>query len=89
MLKPVTTGSLFVGTAVNKSNSDENKEVWVGKDQDNTDVTATLTNFTFNSENGWVDDKLIISGKSWVEVPVNPLANNARYGMTITLRSAS
>ena len=44
-----------------------------------------LTNFSFNSENGWVDDKLIISGKSWVEVPVNPLANNARYGMTIDI----
>lgn len=85
MLKPVTTGSLFVGSAVNKSNADENKEVWIGKDQDNSDVTATLTNFSFNSENGWVDDKLIISGKSWVEVPVNPLANNARYGMTIDI----
>lgn len=85
MLKPVTTGSLFIGTAVNKSNADQNKEVWVGKDQDDNDVTATLTNFSFNSENGWVDDKLIISGKSWVEVPVNPLANNARYGMTIDI----
>ena len=89
MRTPVTAGAMFIASAVNHSNSDENKEVWVGTNQDGTEVTATLSNFAFNSENGWVDDSLIISGNSYVEVPIAPLSNNARYGFTLDIEFTS
>ena len=89
MLEPVTAGALFIATTQNMTNASENKEVWVGKDQDGTSINATLNNFAFNSESGWVDDELLITGASSVEVPVAPLANNARYGFTLDLEFAS
>ena len=85
MLQPTKAGSLYIATAYSKSNVDENREVWRGSSQDDDDIDATLTNFSFNSENGWVDDELIISGNSWVEIPIKPLANNAQYGFTLDI----
>ena len=85
MLEPTKAGSTFMATAYNKSNVDGNREVWIGSNQDNVDVTASLSNFSFNSENGWIDDALVISGNSWVEIPVQPLANNAQYGFTLDI----
>ena len=89
MLQPVKAGSLFIGTAQNMTNSSENKEVWRGIDQDGTIVDGILHNFAFNSESGWVDDELLISGLSSVEIPITPLANNARYGFTLDIEFAS
>ena len=89
MLEPVTAGALFIATTKNMTNASDGKEVWVGKDQDGTDINAILNNFAFNSESGWVDDELLITGASSVEVPVAPLANNARYGFTLDLEFAS
>ena len=89
MLQPVKAGSLFIGTAQNMTNSSENKEVWRGIDQDGAIVDGILRNFGFNSESGWVDDELLISGVSSVEIPITPLANNARYGFTLDIEFAS
>ena len=85
MLSPAKAGSLYIATAYSKSNVDENKNIWRGVNQDDEDIDATLTNFSFNSENGWVDDELVISGNSWVEIPIAPLANNAQYGFTLDI----
>lgn len=85
MLEPAKAGSTFMATAYNKSNVDENREVWIGTNQDDDDITASLSNFSFNSENGWIDDALVISGNSWVEIPIQPLANNAQYGFTLDI----
>ena len=85
MLTPAKAGSLYMATAYNKSNVDENKNIWRGVNQDDEDIDATLTNFSFNSENGWIDDALVISGNSWVEIPIQPLANNAQYGFTLDI----
>ena len=89
MLQPVKAGSLFIGTAQNMTNSSENKEVWRGVDQDGAIVDGILHNFAFNSESGWVDDELLITGASSVEIPITPLANNARYGFTLDIEFAS
>ena len=89
MLQPVNAGAMFVGTAVNKSNSDERKQYFIGHDQEGNEVLGTLTNFAFNSESGWVDDELIISGNSHVEIPIQPLANNAKYGFTLDIEFTS
>ena len=89
MKQPVNAGAMFIGTAINKSNSDERKQYFIGHDQEGNEVLGTLTNFAFNSESGWVDDELIISGNSHVEIPVQPLANNARYGFTLDIEFTS
>ena len=89
MLQPITTASLFVGNAMDRTNSDERRDVFIGKDQDNNEVLANLYNFAYNNESGWVDDTLIISGNSYVELPIKPLENNAEYGFTLDIEFLS
>ena len=89
MKQPINAGAMFIGTAINKSNSDERKQYFIGHDQEGNEVLGTLTNFAFNSESGWVNDELIISGNSHVEIPVQPLVNNAKYGFTLDIEFTS
>ena len=89
MLQPVKAGSLFIGSAQNMTNSSENKEVWRGTDQDGAIIDGIFRDFAFNSESGWINDELLISGASSVEIPITPLANNAKYGFTLDLEFAS
>lgn len=89
MLQPIKAGSSFIATAVNRTNSDPNRSTWTGYNQDNTPIDATLVNFAFNSESGWMDDQIFITGKSHIEVPIKPLANNARYGFTLDIEFSS
>ena len=89
MLQPITTASLFVGSAMDKTNSDERRDVFIGVNQDGQEVLGNLYNFAYNSESGWVDDKLIISGNSYVELPIKPLENNAEYGFTLDIEFLS
>ena len=83
MLEPIKAGSMFMATAKNRTNGDPNRETWTGYNQDNNAIDCALYNFAFNSESGWMDDQLFITGNSYVEVPLQPLANNARYGFTL------
>ena len=83
LLEPIKAGSMFSATAQNRTNGDTNRDIWVGYDQDDNPVNAQLYNFSFNSESGWIDDQLLITGNSYVEIPVQPLANNAKYGFTL------
>ena len=85
MLVPIKAGSIFSATAQNRTNGDNNREVLVGYDQDDKVINAQLYNFSFNNESGWIDDQLLITGNSYVEIPVQPLANNARYGFTLDI----
>lgn len=89
MINETNAGLLFSGTAFNKTNSDQNKEVWIGKDQYGNQVQGTLVNFAFNNESGWVDDSLKISGSSHVEIPIKPLSDNARTGFTLDIEFLS
>ena len=89
MITETNAGLLFSGTAFNKTNSDQNKEVWIGKDQYGNPVQGTLFNFAFNNESGWVDDSLKISGSSHVEIPIKPLSDNARTGFTLDVEFLS
>lgn len=85
LIQPSTSGAVFLATARNRSNADENREVWQGVDQDGHKIDTILNNFTFNSENGWIDDALVISGDSGVEIPISPLADNAKYGFSLDI----
>ena len=89
ILQPVNAGAIFIGTAINKTNTDERKQYFIGHDQEGNEVLGTLSNFAYNSESGWVNDELIISGNSHVEIPVQPLANNAKYGFTLDIEFTS
>lgn len=85
MLEPTKTGAIFMGTAKDRTNSDTNRDVWQGIDQDDNIIDTVLSNFTFNSENGWINNALVISGDSTVEIPISPLSDNARYGFTLDI----
>lgn len=89
MITETNAGLLFSGTAFNKTNSDQNKEVWVGKDQYGNTIQGSLVNFAFNNESGWVNDSLIISGNSHVEIPIKPLSTNATTGFTLDIEFLS
>lgn len=85
LLTPSVSGSVFIGTAKNRSNADESRDVWQGENEDGTKINTILNNFTYNSENGWINDALVISGDSSVEIPISPLASNAKYGFTLDI----
>lgn len=86
---PATSGALFIASATNRSNSDANRDKLVGTDQDGNEITANLVNFSYNSNSGWVNDELIFNGIASVEIPIAPLADNARYGFTLDIEFTS
>ena len=89
MIQPANAGLIFSASAYNRTNADEGREVWKGNNQEGGVINATLTNFSFNNDSGWVDDSLIISGVSHVEVPVKPLVDNAKTGLTLDIEFLS
>ena len=86
---PIVTGATAIFTAKDRNNGDGDKEIWTGQDQDGNAITANLTNFAFNSDSGWVNDELLITGDSYIEIPVAPLVSNARYGFTLDIEFTS
>ena len=86
---PATAGGIFLASATDHSNSDQNRDKWVGVDQDGNEVIAQLEDFTFDSESGWVDNELVFGGVAKAVIPIKPLANNARYGFTLDLEFTS
>ena len=89
MLQPVNAGAMFIATSMNMTNSTENREIWVGKDQEGNIINATLNEFAFNQESGWINNELLMTGASSVDIPIAPLSNNARYGFTLDIEFAS
>ena len=85
MKEPVTAGATFIASAKNKSNQDENKEIWIGTNQDGESIEVPLQQFSWNEESGWMNDQLIFSGNSYAEIPIKPLADNAKYGFTLDI----
>ena len=89
MLQPVNAGAMFIATSMNMTNSTENREIWVGRDQEGNTINATLNEFAFNQESGWINNELLMTGTSSVDIPIAPLSNNARYGFTLDIEFAS
>ena len=85
MLEPIKAGGVFIASAVNKSNADKNRDIWIGTTQDDDEVIATLDNFVFDTSDGWNDNLLTLSGSASVHIPIKPLLNNARYGFTLDI----
>ena len=89
MVTATVSGSSAMFTAFNKSNSNEGRDKWIGTNQDGNEIIANLNNFAFNEESGWIDNNLIFNGNSSVEIPITPLANNAKYGFTLDIEFTS
>ena len=89
MVTATVSGSSAIFTAFNKSNSNEGRDKWIGINQDGDEIIANLNNFAFNEESGWIDNNLIFNGNSSVEIPITPLANNAKYGFTLDIEFTS
>ena len=85
MYSPVQTGGIFIADAKDRTNTDTDKNVWVGHDQDGNEVIATLNEFSFDSKDGWLDNTLVCSGAGNIIIPVSPFSDNAKYGMTFDI----
>lgn len=88
-IKPTTAGAEFIASAYDRSNSDVDRESWIGTDQDGNEIITKLENFTFDSESGWVDNELVFGGVASTTIPIKPLLNNAQYGFTLDIEFTS
>lgn len=81
-IEPVTSGLLAYFTAKNKTNQDDNKEIWA--DESGNGVVATLHNFNYGN-NGWMGNYLQCSGDAYVEIELQPYLDNVKQGSTIDI----
>lgn len=85
MYVPVNAGATFIATAQNRSNADENRDKWIGVNQDGGKIEGILNEFVFDTNDGWGDDLLTLNGTANVTIPIQPLKNNALYGFTLDI----
>ena len=85
ILTPVMTGSMFIANAKDRTNADADKSKWIGKDQDGNEITAVLNGFTFDGNDGWLDNSVVCNGVGNIVIPISPLEDNARYGFTFDI----
>ena len=85
-IEHVEAGLIAYFNANDKSNVDENKQVWVSRvPNDNGDyINATLYNYNYSS-NGWEDGWLHSTVGSYVEIDFQPLLNNVLSGFTFDI----
>lgn len=86
---PIKVGCTGAFTARDLSNISNTRDVWIGYDEFNSPITANLYNYAFNSTSGWVDDSLLSTGNNYTIIPLQPLKNNARSGVTIDIEFTS
>lgn len=85
-IEHVEAGLIAYFNANDKSNVDENKQVWVSRvPNDNGDyINATLYNYNYSS-NGWENGWLHSTVGSYVEIDFQPLLNNVLSGFTFDI----
>ena len=81
-VEPVSGGLLAYFNAKNKTNQDDNKEIW--EDLSGNGVLARLHNFNYGN-NGWMGNYLQCSGDSYVEIDLQPYLDNVKQGSTIDI----
>lgn len=81
LVKPVTQGLLAWFDANDKSNNDNDRDVWIDRQKGN---RAYLNGFNF-STNGWIDNQLKCDGNAYVEVDMKPFEDNVEDGITIDI----
>lgn len=78
----VRDGLIAEFDATGKLNNSIDKNTW--KDTSGNDVRCNLYNFNYSS-NGWIDNKLIFSGKSYAEIQLAPFSEGVKNGFTFEL----
>ena len=78
--QPVKTNLYASFDANGKLNEALDRTTW--KDDSGNNVSCTLHNFNF-STNGWLDNALKFNGKTYAEIDLKPLEDNARLGLTV------
>ena len=68
-LQEISTGLAFDFNAIGKSNNSSDKNTWSYRD-----ITATLEGFNWNSNSGWVNDRLEMNAGSSITFNYAPLA---------------
>ena len=67
-------------SAVGRTNNDGNRESWVFGD-----YTTTFTGFNWNNTSGWVNNRLVISDGSEIEIDLAPFATRTSTTSGLTL----
>ena len=80
--KPITNGLIASFDASGKMNSSIDRDKW--KDLSGHNVDCSLYNFNYSS-NGWIDNALIFSGKSYAEIDLAPFTNGIKDGFSLEL----
>ena len=84
-LRPVVDASLVAWfDATGRTNQDTDRNTWTDKSGNGT--IANLVDFNFGSNNGWIDNTLKCNGGSYVEIDLQPLKENAPYGLTVDIK---
>ena len=78
--KFVKSGLIAEFDASGYRNSSLSKENWI--DTSGNNVQCRLNKFNYSS-NGWIDDALVFSGKSYAEVDMKPFQYGVKHGLTI------
>ncbi|AEO93612.1 gp353 [Bacillus phage G] len=76
----VRTGLIAEYDATGKVNNSSNQKVW--EDTSGNGVACNLYNFNYTS-NGWMNNALNLSGKSYAEINLKPFLNGVKSGFTI------
>lgn len=78
----VTNGLMAEFEAVGKLNNSSNQTVW--EDSSGNNVACNLKNFNYFS-NGWIDNALVCSGKSYAEIDLAPFKEGVKNGFTLEI----
>lgn len=78
----VRTGLWAEFSAIGKVNNSSNESVWEDKSGNN--IACRLHNFNYLS-NGWIDNTLVMSGKSYAEIDLRPFVEGVKTGFTLDI----
>lgn len=89
-IKHLTAGLMGGFTAQDRTNTNSDKEYWIGTDEEMGEVIGELYNYGYDNTCGWVDNSLISNGKAYTKIPIRPLATNGgKQGVTIEIEFSS
>lgn len=81
--KHVTSGLLAAFDARGKLNNSSNRSRW--EDLSGKGVICNLHDFNYTS-NGWIDNTLVTSGKSYAEIDMQPFLQGVKAGFTMDIK---
>jgi hypothetical protein len=80
--KYVKTNLIAEFDATGKLNNSSNQSTW--EDSSGQNVACNLYNFNYSS-NGWIDNTLVLSGKSYAELNMTPFIQGVKNGFSLDI----